>query len=95
MHYYVSKNGCDINPGTQDAPFLTINKASSVAWPGDVVTVNEGIYREWVNPAHPGTQTSPIVYQAAEGQHVVITGSEEVTGWEKQDGLWMYQKRGE
>ena len=88
MNYYVSKTGCDINPGTKEAPFLTINKAASVAWPGDVVTVSEGIYREWVNPAHPGTHTAPIVYQAAEGEHVVITGSEEVTGWTEQDGIW-------
>ena len=88
MNYYVSKTGCDINPGTKEAPFLTINKAASVAWPGDVVTVSEGIYREWVNPAHPGTHTAPIVYQAEEGEHVVITGSEEVTGWTEQDGIW-------
>ena len=88
MNYYVSKGGSDANPGTREAPFLTVGKAAAMAWPGDVITVHAGIYREWVSPAHPGTHTAPIVYRAAEGEHVVITGSEEVTGWEKEDGLW-------
>lgn len=50
--YHVSKTGSDLNPGTKDAPFLTISKAASVARSGDVVTVHEGIYREWVNPVN-------------------------------------------
>ena len=89
MNYYVAKHGCDTNSGTQDAPFLTINKAATVAYAGDVITVGEGIYREWVNPNHPGTETEPIVYQAEEGAKVVITGSEEFEEWEKEGGLWI------
>lgn len=88
MNYHVAKNGFDTNPGTKEAPFLTINKAAAVAWPGDVVIVHQGIYREWVNPAHPGTETAPIVYQAAQGEKVVITGSEAVSGWENINDVW-------
>ena len=88
MNYYVAKTGSDTNPGTQDAPFLTINKAAALAYPGDVITVGAGIYRECVNPQHPGSAEQPIIYQAAEGESVVISGSEAVTGWTEVDGIW-------
>ncbi len=89
MDYFVAKYGSDVNPGTEDAPFLTINKAASVAYAGDTVTVREGVYREWVDPSHPGTESAPIVYQAAEGEQVVITGFEEFGTWNRGvDGIW-------
>ena len=89
--YHVSKTGSDLNPGTKDAPFLTISKAASVARSGDVVTVHEGIYREWVNPVNGGADVrSRIVYQAAEGEEVWIKGSEQITNWtrEKKTDIW-------
>ena len=49
MQYHVKKTGSDLNPGTEDKPFLTISKAARVAKPGDVITVHEGVYREWVS----------------------------------------------
>ncbi|MCR9249149.1 MAG: DUF1565 domain-containing protein [bacterium] len=88
--YFVAKNGNDSNPGTLEKPFLTINKAASVAKPGDIITVREGIYRESVNPLQGGTSDSTrIIYQSAQGEDVRILGSEEVKGWTKtDDGLW-------
>ena len=53
--YHVAKNGSDLNPGTAQAPFLTISKAASIARSGDVVTVHAGTYREWVNPRNGGS----------------------------------------
>lgn len=51
---------------------------------GDVVTVHEGTYREWVNPRNSGANKySPIVYRAAEGEEVWIKGSEQITNWTK------------
>ena len=49
-----------------------------------------GVYRERVNPPRGGeSDTKRIVYQAASGEQVVITGSEAVKKWEKvQDGVW-------
>ncbi|MBN2595062.1 MAG: right-handed parallel beta-helix repeat-containing protein, partial [Sedimentisphaerales bacterium] len=86
-HYHVSKNGTDRNPGTAEAPFLTINRAAQIARPGDVVIVHEGTYREWVNPRVKGlSKTRPITYQAAEGEHVVIKGSEVIRDWERVEG---------
>jgi alpha-L-arabinofuranosidase len=82
--FYVSTNGDDSNPGTSQVPFRTIQQAADVAQPGDVITVHSGIYRERVNPPRGGTSNKKrIIYQAAPGEKVVITGSEPMKGWVK------------
>ncbi len=88
--FHVSKNGCDFAAGTKEAPFLTVNKAAQVAETGDTVIVHEGEYREWVKPAHSGySEISRITYQAAEGERVVIKGSERIQSWENIGGtVW-------
>lgn len=88
--YHVSKNGNDFNPGTISQPFGTIAGAAKIALPGDMITVHEGIYREWVNPAFGGTNDlKRVVYQAAPGEKVIIKGSEIILNWEKQgNGVW-------
>lgn len=90
MEYHVAKTGSDMGKGTFDDPFLTINKAASVAMAGDTITVHEGVYREWVNPKHKGlSDKRRIVYQAAEGEKVVIKGSEEIKDWQHVEGnVW-------
>ena len=88
--YHVAKNGCDYADGTSEHPFLTISKAAEVALAGDRVVVHEGVYREWVKPAHGGhSNVARIVYEAAEGEKVVIKGSEQITNWELVEGnVW-------
>jgi alpha-N-arabinofuranosidase len=82
--YHVAKDGQDANAGSAQKPLLTIQAAADRAQPGDTITVHEGIYRERVNPPRGGTSDEQrIVYQAASGEKVVITGSELVTGWKK------------
>jgi alpha-N-arabinofuranosidase len=90
MEYHVAKTGSDQNQGTQQNPFLTINKAASVAVAGDTVTVHEGIYREWVKPKYKGlSYKRRIIYQAAEGEKVVIKGSEHIHNWQLVEGnVW-------
>lgn len=90
MIYHVAKSGSDFGQGTLKDPFLTINKAASIAVAGDTVTVHEGVYREWVNPKYKGlSDKRRIVYQAAEGEKVVIKGSEEIKDWQKVEGnVW-------
>ena len=85
---HVAINGSDASPGTPAAPLRTIQRAADLAQPGDTVTVHAGVYRERVNPPRGGeSDTKRIVYQAASGEQVVITGSEVVKKWEKvQDG---------
>ena len=89
--YHVAKNGNDSNKGSAQKPFLMIQQAADVAQPGDTITVHEGVYRERVNPPRGGTSDEQrIVYQAAPGEHVIITGSEVVTDWKKvQNDTWM------
>ena len=90
MEYHVAKNGSDHGEGTQQDPFLTINKAASVAMAGDVVTVHEGVYREWVKPKNKGLSNKRrIVYQAAIGEKVVIKGSERIQNWQHvEKNIW-------
>ncbi|MBQ8408981.1 MAG: right-handed parallel beta-helix repeat-containing protein [Clostridia bacterium] len=90
MIYHVSIHGCDKNSGAESAPLRTINRAAALAHPGDTVIVHEGEYREWVDPIRGGLHENlRITYCAAEGEHVVIKGSEIVTDWEKVNGtVW-------
>ncbi|HEY9165990.1 MAG TPA: right-handed parallel beta-helix repeat-containing protein [Candidatus Kryptonia bacterium] len=87
---HVGTNGSDSNPGTLSAPMRTIQGAADVAQPGDVITVHEGVYRERVDPPRGGISDSiRIVYQAASGDKVVITGSEVARNWVKMQGdVW-------
>ncbi len=87
--FHVSPQGDDGAAGSAAAPWRTIQRAARVATAGDVVTIHAGVYREWVKPAQAGREGAPIVYRAAPGEKVVITGADEVRGWTKRaDGLW-------
>jgi len=87
---HVVTTGSDSGSGNQSSPYLTINKAASVAQPGDTVTVHAGTYREWVKPVRGGTgEEKRITYRAAPGEKVIVKGSERITSWVKEgDGVW-------
>lgn len=88
--YHVAKSGADSNPGSKENPFLTIGAAAVIARAGDTIIVHEGEYREWVKPREGGlSNLRRITYQAAEGEHVAIKGSERVQSWENVGGsVW-------
>ncbi|MEI8373436.1 MAG: right-handed parallel beta-helix repeat-containing protein [Planctomycetota bacterium] len=88
--FHVALNGNDTQPGTQAAPLRTIQRAATLAQPGDVITVHEGVYRERISPPRGGeSDAKRIVYQAAPGEKVEIKGSEVVKNWVKvQDDVW-------
>jgi len=90
---HVAKTGSDSASGSQASPFLTINKAASIAQPGDTVTVQAGTYREWIKPPRGGTgDGNRITYHAATGEKVLIKGSERITSWTHQDsGVWQVE----
>ena len=87
---HVATTGSDSWEGSSDRPLLTINRAAELAQAGDNVVVHEGVYREWVRPRRGGSSDRRrITYQAAPGEHVLITGAEQVTGWEPVQGtVW-------
>jgi alpha-L-arabinofuranosidase len=88
--YHVSIEGNDQNPGTASGPFRTISAAAQIAGPGDIITVHRGIYRERVNPPRGGlSDKKRIIYQAATGEKVEITGSERIRNWiPAGNGVW-------
>ncbi len=88
--FHVALTGSDLAVGDRAHPFRTISKAAQVAEKGDKVIVHEGEYREWVKPEHSGySEISRITYEAAEGEKVVIKGSERIQGWENLEGtVW-------
>jgi len=87
---HVAKTGSDSASGSHAHPYLTINKAASVAQPGDTVAVHAGTYREWVKPINGGSDDGKrITYRAAEGEEVIIKGSERITTWtDEGGGVW-------
>jgi Right handed beta helix region/Protein of unknown function (DUF1565) len=87
---HVATAGSDSAEGSPDRPLRTIDRAAELAQPGDTVVVHEGVYREWVRPRRGGlSDRRRITYEAAPGEHVLITGAEQVTGWEPAGaGVW-------
>ncbi|WP_226997123.1 right-handed parallel beta-helix repeat-containing protein [Tessaracoccus aquimaris] len=85
--FHVAVDGSDLAPGTAERPFRTISRGARAAMPGDTVRVHGGEYREWVVPRRGGIgERRRIVYEAAPGEHVVIKGSEPITGWQPEQG---------
>lgn len=87
---HVDKKGSDCGLGNVESPFLTIDKAASVAQPGDSIIVHEGIYHEEITHINTGlSESRRISFEAAQDEQVIIKGSEEITGWQQIDGsIW-------
>jgi alpha-N-arabinofuranosidase len=88
--YHVSVHGNDAHEGTTRFPLRTISAAAVRAMPGDTITVHQGVYRERVAPPRGGTSDDcRIVYRAAPGERVEITGAEIIKGWKPYRGdVW-------
>src|SRR5712691_2016613 len=85
--YYVAQSGGnDSNPGSQSAPFQTIQKCASMAVAGDTCLIRSGTYREMVTPARSGSAGAPITFQPDSGANVTINGADIVTGWSVSNG---------
>jgi hypothetical protein len=81
------------NPGSNDSgdgsparPWKTIGAAAGKVATGDTVIIGEGIYREQVVVKISGTEQAPIVFEAAPGAKVVLTGADVLAGWRKKEG---------
>ncbi len=76
----------DENPGTAAKPLKTIGAAARVVQAGDTVTIRAGVYREAVTVKANGNAEAPIVFRAADGERVVVTGADRITDWRKVEG---------
>lgn len=81
--YFVDgTNGNDSqNNGTFQMPFATIGRAAAFASKGDTVYIREGVYREQVEVLRSGTEAAPIIFEAYNGEEVLVTTTEPLTGW--------------
>jgi hypothetical protein len=74
---FVSPNGDDANPGTEDKPWRTLQKACASLRPSMVVYLMAGTYYGPVTVKVQGTEDSPVAIRAVAGAEVIITYSEE------------------
>jgi len=96
MKYYVDINAPQGGCGTPDSPFRSIREAAQIALPGDEILVAPGVYREYVDPVHAGTEDARITYHSMEPLGAVITGAEPVKNWEHyQDNVWVCRVKNE
>ncbi|MGO9087750.1 MAG: right-handed parallel beta-helix repeat-containing protein [Terriglobales bacterium] len=71
--YYVSTTGDDSNPGTQTAPWRTVQHAADTARAGSTVTVRGGIYQELVSLKASGNATDGfITFRSYPGETAVL-----------------------
>ncbi len=72
--FYVALDGSDANPGTNTAPWRTIQQAAVKAGPGDTVYIRAGSYREQVLLKRSGSKDAPITFASYPGETVVLDG---------------------
>ena len=89
MNIYVDIKAPRNGNGTKETPFRSISEAAKAAMPGDTVFVAPGVYREYVAPAHAGTEDQRITYKSTEPLAAEITGAEEIKNWKPYEGnVW-------
>ncbi|MCC7293252.1 MAG: right-handed parallel beta-helix repeat-containing protein [Phycisphaerales bacterium] len=82
--YYVDvnhPNASDENPGTEDQPFRTIQRAADIVSPGDTTNIKPGVYtrpqgrNRVVEIQRGGTETAPITFAGiGEGEVLLDNG---------------------
>jgi hypothetical protein len=105
---HVAMDGCDSNPGTESRPVATLHRAQTLvrqqigkrrADPVQVI-IGEGTYYleqplEFT-PEDSGTVDGPVIWRAADGETVVLSGGVPIDGtWQQgDDGIWSVQVPG-
>ncbi len=98
QNIYVSPNGNDHNPGTQEKPLASLQQAIRVVRDlrrlndssiikGANILLQGGKYNLYepvvIRPEDSGTTSSPTIIHAAEGQNVVLSGGIQIKDWQK------------
>ncbi len=73
--FYVAPTGDDANPGTEAAPWRTIQHAADSVGPGDTVLIRGGVYQETVAINVSGTADNFITFQSYPGETAVLDGT--------------------
>jgi len=74
--FYIAPDGNDFNPGTEEKPWRTIQKAADMAAPGSTVYVKQGVYKEKVIIRVSGNaEQGYITFCPYPGHKVVIDGA--------------------
>jgi len=71
--FWVSTEGNDRNPGSEEKPWRTLQKAAATLSAGDLVTIKPGVYRGELRPQGEGRPGAYIVYAGAKG--AILNGS--------------------
>jgi len=64
----------DTNPGTEEKPFKTVQRAADAAQPGDTVYLMAGKYDERVNVKAGGTEGKPVAFVARPRRSATMGG---------------------
>jgi hypothetical protein len=70
--FYASTSGSDSNPGTQAAPWRTIQKALNTLTAGQKALIRAGTYTEDLRFDRTGTASAPITIEAYPGEKPVV-----------------------
>jgi hypothetical protein len=74
--YYVATSGSDSNPGTQAAPWKTVQHAATSVKAGDTVNIRVGVYNEAVTPSVSGSAAAgSITFQSYPGETATLDGT--------------------
>jgi Right handed beta helix region/Protein of unknown function (DUF1565) len=72
-NFYVSTTGSDTNPGTEAAPWRTVQHAADLARAGNTVNVRSGIYEELVTIKSSGNATDGyITFRSFPGETAIL-----------------------
>jgi len=72
QEFHVSKSGGDDNPGTESAPWESIQHAMDYATPGSTIYIHQGIYYEALYVNVSGSNNNYITFIAYENDEVII-----------------------
>jgi hypothetical protein len=104
--FHVSPTGNDTNSGTATEPFATIQRAQGAVrdaragkqgHPGETrVILHGGTYRQSApitfTPEDSGSEGEPVIYEAAAGEKVAVSGGKLITGeWVRTEGKPYWQ----
>src|SRR6476469_10852956 len=83
--FYVSTEGNDSNPGTETAPWRTVQHAADTARAGSTVNVRGGVYEELVSIKASGNARDGYITFRSNPGETGILGAEHFTPYDRQD----------